>query len=126
MVPVDSQQVSVIKIDGLIRFKSSGEVHFLDYLYFNPQKMEAYYGGDTIPFVGPVTVSSSPYGPWQGFKWRLEQTNIPRTFENVTAHVVEIDLGLPPKDDKLFIRIFYQDLKSDKTTSGVQLAGFLH
>lgn len=126
MVPVDSQQVSVIRTDGLIRLKCSGDLRFLDYLYFDPKDMQAYYGGDTIPFTGRSGASSSPYGPWQGFKWRLEKTNVTITLQNVTAHVVEIDLGLPPAAGKLFVRILYQDLKADKTTSGIQLAGFLH
>ncbi|HWB93497.1 MAG TPA: hypothetical protein VG605_16670 [Puia sp.] len=125
LVPVDSQQVSIIRMGGLIRFKCAGEIRFLDYLYFDPVHLQACYGGDTIPFVGRSGASSSPYGPWKGFKWRLEKTNITVTFENVTAHVVEVDLGMPPAGDKLFIRILYQDLKADKTTSGIQLAGFL-
>ena len=125
LVTVDSQQVSVERIGGLIRLKCSGDIRFLDYLYFDPKQMQAYYGGDTIPFAGRSGASSSPYGPWQGFKWRLEKTNVTLTFQNITAHVVEINLGLPPAGDKLFIRIFYQDLKADKTTSGIQLAGFL-
>lgn len=125
LVPVDSQQIAVARVGGLIQFKSSGDIRFLDYLYFNPKQMQAYYGGDTIPFVGRSGAPSSPYGPWQGYRWRLEKTNITITFQKVTAHVVEIDLGLPPAGDKVFIRILYQDLKADKTTSGIQLAGFL-
>lgn len=98
LVAVDTQNVTIIREAGYIRFKTAGDIHLLDYLQIDLRQLLVVYGGDTIPFVGRTsTTAGSPYGEWQGYTWRLEKADAPSTIatSRVTARVVEINLGLP-------------------------------
>ena len=128
LVAVDSQQVAILRESGFVRLKSDGDSHLLDYLLIDPAGRQILYGGDTIPFIGRTnTGSSSPYGQWQGFTWRLEKTDVASTLDagKVTARVIEINLGLPVDREKIFLRIKYQDLKAGVTTANMELLGYI-
>jgi hypothetical protein len=128
MAVADSQKVSVSKDQGIIQFKSEGSVHVLDFLFIDLQHRLLMYGGDTIPYRGRVDDDhTNPYGPWRGYVWRLERTDVNATLAagKPTARVIEVDLGLPQKPGKAYIRIEYQDMNAGVTTSNLELVGYV-
>jgi hypothetical protein len=129
LAPVDTQEVAVVRANGYIRFKGNGNAHLLDYLEVNLQKMQLVYAGDTVPFTGPVTTGpSNPYGQWSGYVWRLEKTDASRATDadQLNARVIEINLGLPSRGDRIFLRIKYQDLRVGVTTAKMELLGYIY
>jgi hypothetical protein len=134
LAPADAQQVTVLKEDGLVHFRSAGENHLLDYLLVDPAHQQLLYGGDTIPFAGlsdPGLVNRiglTTTTTWQGYSWRLEKTDIATGIAglHVAARVVQIDLGLPQGQTNPLIRIHYEQLKADSTVSSFDLVGFIH
>ena len=129
LVPIDSQTVSVLKDAGFIHFKSNGDEHLLDYLYIDPTHHLLEYGGDTIPFAGVASSGrNSPYGQWQGFVWHLEHVDTQMVLDTpqVTARVVEVNIGIPPDAKKTFIRITYRNIQSGIATANMELTGFIH
>lgn len=128
LVAIDSQTVTVQKDAGLIHFHSSSDSHLLDYLLIDPSQHTLLYGGDTIPFIGRMSTGpSSPYGQWQGYTWRMEKADAKNTLDSnkLTARVIEINLGLTNADQKVFLRIKYQDLKAGITTANMELLAYL-
>ena len=128
LVVVDSQKVAVTNDNGLIQFRSEGNTHLLDYLVIDIRQQRLMYGGDTILYKGAVaTKPSNPYGQWQGYTWRLEQTDVTATLEanKPTARVVEVDLGRTAQPGKIYLRIEYQDMKAGVTTANLELIGYI-
>jgi hypothetical protein len=129
LVPVDSQEVKVIRADGYIRFKGdSGNGKLLEYLEINVAGRQLIYGGDTIPFLNrAISGPSDPYGQWQGYAWRLERTDADAATDSahLSARVVEVDMGLPFKGDHLFLRIKYEDVNFGMVGANMELLGFV-
>ena len=44
----------------------------------------------------------------------------------VTARVVEVNIGIPPDAKKTFIRITYRNIQSGIATANMELTGFIH
>jgi hypothetical protein len=154
LVPVDTQQIKVIREAGYIRFTTDGDIHLLDYLQIDLKKNFVVFGGDTIPLVGhTVTAATSPYGEWEGYTWRLQKADAASTLatSRVTARIVEINMGLtpprgqqqhpladssqpvqgqpqqtPPQTNrKTFLRLKYQDMRDGETKANLELVGYL-
>ncbi len=129
LVPIDSQTVSILKDGGFIHFKCNGDEHLLDYLYIDPSHQLLEYGGDTIPFAGAASSGrNSPYGQWQGFVWHLEHVDTQTVLDSVqvTARIVEVNIGIPPDAKKTFIRITYRNIQSGIATANMELTGFIN
>jgi hypothetical protein len=130
LTPIDSQTVTVQKDAGLIHFEGSNkDEHFLDYLFIDPAHHLLGYGGDTIPYIGrAISDSNSLYGQWQGFSWHLEKVDAPAVADTtlLTAHVVEVNIGIPPQGKKTFIRISYQNIQAGSPTNNMELLGYIH
>lgn len=129
LVPIDSQTVTVLKDAGFIHFKCNGDEHLLDYLYIDPTHHLLEYGGDTIPFAGVANSGrNSAYGQWQGFVWHSEHVETQTVLDSVqvTARIVEVNIGIPPDAKKTFIRITYRNIQSGIATANMELTGFIH
>lgn len=128
LVAIDSQQVKVLRDAGFVHFRSEGGSHLIDYLLIDSQGRQLLYGSDTLPLIGRTnTGPSSPYGQWQGFTWRTQKTDVAGTIDagQLTARVIEVNLGLPQEGKKTFLRIKYQDIRSGITTANLELLGFI-
>lgn len=126
---VDTQQVSILRQDGKITFKGEGDARILDYLEFLPARQELVFAGDTIPY---APVVSSPgltaYGLTEGFIWRLERADLSKSLkaDELTARVIEIDLGLREPGRRPLLRIQYQDMENGVSKANLDLAGYIH
>jgi hypothetical protein len=149
LVPIDSQTVAVVKEGSLIHLQcnGSGEEHLLNYLYIDPASRVLEYGGDTIPFAGPVSSGpNSPYGQWAGYAWHLEriqalappvdplqpvdpQRTDPQKAPDpklISARIVEVNIGIPADGSpKTFIRIQYQNVQAGVATGNLELLGYI-
>jgi hypothetical protein len=108
---------------------SNKDERFLNYLFIDPAHRIVGYGGDTIPYLGrAISDSNSRYGQWQGFSWRLEKVDAPTVADTtvLTAHVVEVNIGIPPEGKKAFIRISYQRLQAGSLLNNMELLGYIH
>jgi hypothetical protein len=128
-VPVDTQKVNIIREAGYIRFHGvDSNFQLLDYMQIDCKKQLVVYGADTIPLVGrTATTANSPYGEWQGFTWRLEKADAANTLATgqVTARVIEINMGLTVQPARVFLRVKYQQMKEGTTTANLEMAGFV-
>jgi hypothetical protein len=126
---VDTQKITILRQDGKITFKGEGEGRVLNYLEFHPEKNELIFAGDTIPLSRDInTTFVSAYGLSRSYTWRLEKTDVNRTLQanQLTARVVEVDLGIRQPDNKLLLRILYQDMENGVSHVNLDLAGFIH
>jgi hypothetical protein len=127
LVPVDTQDLTITRVAGYIRFTTDGEIQFFDNLLIDLKKALVIFGGDTIPLAGRTAMpASSPYGEWQGYTWRLEKADAASTLETsrVTARVVEINMGLTPQG-RIFLRLKYQDMRDGAITANLEVFGYL-
>ena len=126
---VDTQQVAVLRQDGKITFKGEGDARILDYLEFLPASMQLVFAGDTIPFV-PVINSPAltAYSLSDGYTWRLEKADLSKSLEasQLTARVIEIDLGIREPGGQVLLRIQYQDMEGGVSKANLDLAGYIH
>jgi hypothetical protein len=125
--PVDTQKITVLRDAGSIHFKTDGDVHLFEFLQIDLQHNLVFFGGDTIKLIGrTLTTPTSPYGEWEGYTWRYEQTDAASTIASslVTAHVAEINIGITPKG-RLFLRLKYQNMREGVTISNLELAGYV-
>jgi hypothetical protein len=125
---VDTQKVVILRQEGKISFKGEGDGRVLDYLEFYPDKKEVVFAGDTIPFARMVSMTAvSAYGLTDGYTWRLERTDVNKTLQArlLTAHVVEIDLGIRHPDNKPLLRIQYQDMENGVNRANLDLSGYV-
>jgi hypothetical protein len=103
LVPVDTQKITVTREAGYIRFTTDGDIHLLDYLQIDLKKNFVVFGGDTIPLIGhTATATTSPYGEWEGYTWRLQKADAASTLatSRVTARIVEINMGLTSQESQ--------------------------
>jgi len=124
---VDTQQVTILRHDGKMTFKGEGDARILDYLEFLPARNEVVFAGDTIPF---APVVSSPaltaYSLTDGYTWRLEKADLKSLqASQLTARVIEIDLGIREPGRRPLLRILYQDMENGASKANLDLAGFI-
>jgi hypothetical protein len=126
---VDTQRITILRQDGRVTFKGEGDGRILDYLEFYLDKKELIFAGDTIPFTpGVNTTAATAYGLLSAYTWRLEKADVSRSLQanQLTARVVEIDLGIRQPDNKPMLRIQYQDLENGVNKANLDLAGYIH
>ena len=126
---VDTQRISILRQDDKISFKGEGEGRVLDYLEFDLGKNVLLFAGDTMPFAAGVhTNTAMAYGLFNSYTWRLQRTDVSNGFQadQVSARVVEIELGLHQSDNKPLLRIQYQDMDHGVTRANLDLAGYIH
>ncbi len=127
---VDTQKITILRENGKISFKGEGDGRILDYLEFYIDKNELVFAGDTIPFVPGINTSAAAtaYGLSDGYTWRSEKTDAGKTLQagQLTARVVEIDLGIHGPGNKPLLRIQYQDMENGVNRANLDLAGYIH
>jgi len=125
---VDTQRISILRQDDKISFKGEGEGRILDYLEFDLGRNVLIFAGDTIPFAAGVnTTTAMAYGLFNSYTWRLQRTDLSGGLQadQLTARVVEIELGLHQPDNKPLLRIQYQDMDHGVTRANLDLAGYI-
>jgi len=125
---VDTQRISILRQDDRIRFKGDGEGRILDYLEFDLRKSVLTFAGDTIPFAaGANTATAMAYGLFNSYTWRLQRSDVSGGLQadQLTARVIEIELGLHQPDNKPLLRIQYQDVDHGVTRANLDLAGYI-
>ncbi|MDO6429251.1 hypothetical protein Q4E93_01545 [Flavitalea sp. BT771] len=126
---VDTQKITILHRDGKISFKGEGEGRVLNYLEFDVGHQALTFAGDTIPFSRNMnTTFVIAYGLSNSYTWRLEKTDVNKTLQanQLTARVVEVDLGIRQPDNKLLLRILYQDMENGVSHANLDLAGYIH
>lgn len=127
---IDTQRITILRQDGKISFKGEGDGRILDYLEIYTDKNEVVFAGDTIPFVPGINTSATAaaYGLSDGYSWRLEKADAGKTLQagQLTARVVEIDLGIHQPENKPLLRIQYQDMENGVSRANLDLAGYIH
>jgi hypothetical protein len=124
----DTQRVTILRQDGKISFKGDGEGRILSHLEFDTEKNALLFAGDTIPFsAGANTATAMAYGLFNSYTWRLQRADLSKGFQadQLTARVIEIELGLHTSDNKPLLRIQYQDMDHGTTRANLDLAGFI-
>ncbi|HVU56678.1 MAG TPA: hypothetical protein VHD83_16560 [Puia sp.] len=125
---VDTQRVNVLRQGDRISFKGEGEGRILGYLEFDLGKNVLLFAGDTIPFAGGVhTNTAMAYGLFNSYTWRLQRTDLSGGLQadQLTARVIEIELGLHESDNKPLLRIQYQDMDHGVSRANLDLAGYI-
>jgi hypothetical protein len=125
---VDTQRISIVRQEDKISFKGEGEGRILDYLEFDLGRNVLTFAGDTIPFAAGVnTTTAMAYGLFNSYTWRLQRTDVSKGLQanQVTARVIEIELGLHQSDNKPLLRIQYQDMDQGVTRANLDLAGYI-
>ncbi|HEY8967821.1 MAG TPA: hypothetical protein VIM64_01985 [Puia sp.] len=125
---VDTQRISILRQDNRISFKGEGEGRILDYLEFDLGRNVLIFAGDTIPFAAGIhTTTAMAYGLFNSYTWRLQRTDMSGGLQadQLTARVVEIELGLHQSDNKPLLRIQYQDMDHGITRANLDLAGYI-
>jgi hypothetical protein len=125
---VDTQRISILRQDSRISFKGEGEGRILDYLEFDLGRNVLIFAGDTIPFAAGIhTTTAMAYGLFNSYTWRLQRTDMSGGLQadQLTARVVEIELGLHQSDNKPLLRIQYQDMDHGVTRANLDLAGYI-
>lgn len=125
---VDTQRIVVQRQQGKISFKGESDGRILDYLEFYLDKRVLVFAGDTIPFApGANTTAVGAYGLLDAYTWRLEKADATRSLQagQLTARVVEIDLGMRQPDNKLLLHIQYQDMENGVNRANLDLAGYI-
>jgi len=133
LVPIDTQKVTVTREGGYLRFTTDGDIRLLDYFQIDLQHNYVLFVADTIPLVGhTATAATSPYGEWEGYTWRLQKADAAKSLATgqVTARVVEVNIGLTPPEAqsnrrKVFLRLKYQDMINGESKANLELAGYL-
>lgn len=127
---IDTQRITILRQDGKISFKGDGDGRILDYLEIYLDKDQLIFAGDTIPFVPGINTSPSAaaYGLSDGYAWRLEKADAGKTLQagQLTARMVEIDLGIHQPENKPLLRIQYQDMENGISRANLDLAGYIH
>jgi hypothetical protein len=125
---VDTQRVDIVRQEGRIGFKGEGEGRILNYLEFDLGKNVLIFAGDTIPFAtGVHTTTAMAYGLFNSYTWRLQRTDVSGGLQSdqLSARVIEIELGRHESDNKPLLRIQYQDVDHGVTRANLDLAGFI-
>jgi hypothetical protein len=125
---VDTQRISIQRHDGKISFQGEGQGKVLNYLEIDLAKNVLTFAGDTIPFAaGANTATAMAYGLFNSYTWRLQRADMSNGYQadQLTARVVEIELGLHQGDNKPLLRIQYQDMDHGTTRANLDLAGFV-
>ncbi|HEY4207833.1 MAG TPA: hypothetical protein VGM31_13510 [Puia sp.] len=125
---VDTQRITVIRADDGIGFKGEGEGRILGYLEFDLGKKALIFAGDTIPFAaGLHTTTAMAYGLYDSYTWRLQRTDVSGGLQadQLTARVIEIELGRHESDNKPLLRIQYQDMDHGVSRANLDMAGFI-
>jgi len=126
---VDTQKITILRQDGRITFKGEGDGRILDYLEFYLDRKELIFAGDTIPFTaGANTTAVTAYGLLDAYIWRLEKADAGKTLQagQLTARVIEIDLGVHQPDNKPLLRIQYQDMENGVNRANLDLTGYIY
>jgi hypothetical protein len=125
---VDSQNITLFHQDGKISFRGEGQGRVLDYLEFYPAARTVVFAGDTIPLMAAINITfASAYGLSTGYTWRLQKTDVNKSLQanQLTARVIEIDLGIRQPGNKLLLRIQYQDMENGVSRANLDLAGYI-
>lgn len=125
---VDTQKITILHQDKMISFRGEGDGRILDYLEFNLGTNELIFAGDTIPFNPGINMTSAiAYGLVKSYTWRRQTTDVNKSLQanQLTARVVEIELGLHQPGNKSLLRIQYQDMENGISHANLDLSGYI-
>jgi hypothetical protein len=125
---VDTLKITILRQDEKISFSGEGDGRILDYLEFNLRTNELIFAGDNIPFSPGINMTSAiAYSLVNTQRWRLQTTDVNKSLQanQLTARVVEIELGLHQPGNKPLLRIQYQDMENGISHANLDLSGFI-
>jgi hypothetical protein len=125
---IRSEDISVIRENSRLDFKSSTDDRILESLEFNLDTKELIFGNDTIPFSAEInTASSAGFGKWHGYSWVLEKTNQQDNVraDQLTSKSVVIYLGKTIPGERTFLRINYIQVEKGQSKANLDLMGFI-
>jgi hypothetical protein len=127
---VNSQNVTVIKTTSTIGFRGTDSLRIIDYLKFSQDYYAVIFGEDTIPFSAEINATSStPFGQWHGYSWHYEksnqQSNADIDIHQLSAKIIDIDMGKTIRDNRTFLRIKYQQVERGEKKAYMDLMGFV-
>jgi hypothetical protein len=143
LVILARKNVTVARERNVLHFRGEDEARIFGYLEVDLQQQRIVFAGDTLAFAGAMKADQlASFHLTQGYSWRYQKVDVNSTLQNykVTAHVVEIDMGVPvngngggpgsgssPGDGGrgAFLRIKYQDMKEGVSQADLDLTGFI-
>ena len=127
---VNSENVTVIKTTSAIGFRGADSFRIIGYLKFSQDYNAVIFGEDTIPFSAEINATSAtPFGQWHGYSWDYEksnqQGNADIDIHQLSAKIIEIDMGKTIRDNRTFLRIKYQQVEQGEKKANMDLMGFI-
>ena len=110
----DSIVMRISRDSGFIKFSADHEMAApFVLLEIIPAGRQLLFNGDTIPFKKTITApDSNPFGKWEGFIWRKENSNQEQIISTaqLTGKVVEINIGKILSTGKILFRLKYREV----------------